>query len=51
MNPYHDLITGFLFNWRDLGSVMVSAAYISMDQSRSKNALAASGEGSRGVAL
>lgn len=51
INPYHDLIMFLLFNWRDLDFVMVSSAYISTDQSVCKNALAASGEGSRGVAL
>lgn len=51
INLYHDLIMVLPFNWRDLNFVMVHSAYISMDQSISKNALAASGEGSRGVAL
>lgn len=45
------LVLVLLFNWRDLDFVLVSYAYISMDQGKSKNALAASGEGSTGVAL
>lgn len=51
INPYNDLIKVLLFHWRDLDFVMVRSAYISVDQSRSENALAASGEGSKGVAL
>lgn len=55
INPYHDLIRCLLFNCRGLDFVMVGSAYISMDQSKGRNALAASGEGSgvrgRGVAL
>ena len=59
INPYlinvichqNDLIMVLLFNRRDLDFLMVGSAYISMDQSKNKNVLAASGEGSRGVAL
>lgn len=50
VNPYHDLTTVLLFNWRDL-EFALSSEHISMHESRRINALAASGEGSRGVAL
>lgn len=51
INLYPDLIMVSLFNWMHLDFVMVVSTNISMDQSASKNASAASGEGGRVVSL